>query len=264
MFIDCAKLKISVVIPVKNEEGRIVRCLESLKGWVDEIVMVDDHSVDRTAAIAREQYGVRVVTHTLDNDWSSQRNIGAACCRNDWVLQLDADEVVPLETARMIGQVLSSAEGASAYMLTRVNFLFGKPLLHCGRGEYLRLYDRRSAVWEGAVHEQLRVQGNVSKIAAFIEHYPVDSIEHFLGKNLCYAQVTAGQFLNKTEILDIKEVRHRLTFKALKLFWKSYFRRKGYKDGLQGLAWCILLAITAQMFWLMVLQKAYEGGKLKK
>ncbi len=257
-------VKISVVIPVKNEEARIGRCLNALKGWVDEIIIVDDHSDDRTVAIAREQYGAKVITQALDKDWSKQRNTGAAISSNDWILQLDADEVVPLSTAHMIKDILSKEGHAKAYTLIRVNVLFGKVLTHCGSGEYLRLYDRRSATWEGTVHEQLRVQGDVAKIAASIEHYPVDSMGHFLGKNLSYAEVTAIQFLNKNESLDVKDIRNRLTFKALKLFWKSYVRKKGYKDGLQGLVWCVLMVITSQMYWLMILQKAYDDGRLEK
>ena len=255
-------IKISVVIPVKNEEARIRRCLDALKGWVDEIIIVDDHSDDRTVAIARQQYGAKVITQALDNDWSKQRNTGAAASSNDWILQLDADEVVPPQTARMIQDILSQGGQAKAYTLTRINVLFDKPLTHCGSGEDVRLYDRRQAVWEGPVHEQLRVRGDVAKIAAFIEHYPVASIEYFLAKNLSYAKVTASQFLNKTEGLDLKKARHGLTWKALKLFWKSYVRKKGYKDGIQGLCWCILLVITAQIRWLTILQKAHDEGKL--
>lgn len=243
--------KISVVIPVKNEEARISRCLNALKGWVDEIIIVDDHSDDRTVTIAREQYGAKVITQSLEKNWSRQRNIGASVSCNDWILQLDADEVVPTQTARMIQDILSNGGQAKAYMLIRVNVLFDKPLLHCGSGEYLRLYDRRSATWEGPVHEQLRVQGDVAKLVAFIEHYPVDSMEHFFCKNLSYAKVTASQFLNKTESFDFKEIRQRLIFKALKLFWKSYVRKKGYKDGLQGLVWCVLMVITSQKQYLI-------------
>jgi (heptosyl)LPS beta-1,4-glucosyltransferase len=256
-------IKISVVIPVKNEEGRISQCLDALKGWVDEIIIVDDHSDDRTVAIAREQYGAKVIAQALDNDWSKQRNAGAAVSSNDWILQLDVDEIVPPQTARMIQDILSQEGPAKAYTLIRVNALFGKLLYHCGSGEYLRLYDRRSATWQGAVHEQLHIQGDVAKIEAFVEHYPVDSIEHFLAKDLSRAKLTARQFLNKTESLDLKKIRHGLTFKALKLFWKSYVRKKGYKDGIQGLCWCVLLVITSQIFWLTIVQKAHDDGKLK-
>ncbi len=256
-------VKISIVIPVKNEELRIRRCLDSLKGWVDEIIILDDNSDDRTAVIACEEYGAVVIKQSLEKDWSKQRNRGALASRNDWILQLDADEVVPRQTARIIENVLNKDVKEKAFSLTRVNVLANKPLLHCGAGEYVRLYDRRSAAWEGEVHEQLRVQGCVAKIDGCIEHYPVDSMEYFLGKNLFYARISAGQFVSKVASLEAREIRSRLTVKVLKLFWKSYVRKKGYRDGMQGLIWCVLNIMTSQMYWLMVWEKASNSGKLK-
>jgi len=257
-------IKISVVIPVKNEEVRIRRCLDSLKAWADEIVIVDDFSDDQTVAIARQEYGATIVSQALGKDWARQRNFGAKVSRNDWVLQLDADEVVPRETSLAIENVFSKSIDVQAYELTRVNVLFDTQLLHCGLGAYVRLYDRRCAVWQGEVHEQLMVQGKTDKIDAFIEHYPVDSLDYFLGKNLSYAKISANEYLKKIEAVDVKEMKQRLGLKALKLFWKSYVRKKGYKDGMPGFIWCILLVMTSQMFALMVCQQAYDSGKIKR
>ena len=257
-------VKISVVIPVKNEESRLGRCLDVLKGWADEIIIIDDHSTDRTASIAAREYRARVVTRSLANDWAQQRNAGADAARNDWVLQLDADEVVAPETAAALQGVLGKGSEARAYALTRVNVLLGKPLVHCGADKRcVRLYDRRHAAWEGHVHEQLRVSGTVGTIAAPIYHYPADSVEHFLEKNLSYAKISAEQLLARQTEVPWKDVRCGLTSKALKLFWKGYVKRRGYKDGMQGLVWCVLSVITLQMYWLMVWQKAAQGGKLK-
>ena len=67
---------ISVVIITKNEERRIRRCLDSLKGWVDEIIIVDDESSDATAAIARGEYSAKVIIHSLQDAFDRQRNLG--------------------------------------------------------------------------------------------------------------------------------------------------------------------------------------------
>jgi (heptosyl)LPS beta-1,4-glucosyltransferase len=253
--------KISVVIPVKNEEFRIRRCLDSLKGWADEIVIIDDHSDDRTATIARDEYAAKVIVRSLGQDWAGQRNAGADVCRNDWVLQLDADEVVPSKTAANIKEILAQDLQAAAYTFTRINVLFGKFLFHCGAGEYTPLYDRRFASWEGPVHERLQFRGEPCKVNAFIEHYPADSVSYFLTKNICYADMAAQEFMGKAGGVDPKEIGRLLTFKALRYLWKSYVLKKGYKDGLEGLIWCILTAINSQIYWIMVYQKGHESGK---
>ena len=87
-----ARETLSVVIITKNEESRIGRCLESVR-WVDEIVVVDGMSTDRTVEICR-QFGARVIPHAFEGSFAKERNIGMEQATGDWVLQIDADDVV--------------------------------------------------------------------------------------------------------------------------------------------------------------------------
>ena len=86
------KQTIAAVVIAKNEEKRIVPCLESIK-WCDEIVVVDDMSVDETARICRK-YGAKVIMHPSGGDHDNQRNVGIYNASSNWILQMDADERV--------------------------------------------------------------------------------------------------------------------------------------------------------------------------
>ena len=107
-----SRKKLSVVILAKNEEDRIAACLESLK-WVDEIVVVDGLSTDRTVSIC-EEYGAKVVSHKFEGDFGFERNIGNENCSGDWILQLDADEIVPEDFKKDLLKILENEDKYSA------------------------------------------------------------------------------------------------------------------------------------------------------
>src|SRR5438876_10935937 len=83
-------MKISAIILVKNEEKNITACLKTLN-WCDEIIVIDDNSEDQTVAVAKK-LGARIYQHSLDNDFSQQRNFGLEKAKHEWVLFVDADE----------------------------------------------------------------------------------------------------------------------------------------------------------------------------
>ena len=87
--------RVSAVVLTHNEENNIADCLENL-AWCNEIIVIDDNSEDRTVEIAK-RYGVIIYSHSLDGDFSKQRNFGLQKAKNEWVLFVDADERVPME-----------------------------------------------------------------------------------------------------------------------------------------------------------------------
>lgn len=255
---------ITAVIPARNEEIRIRKCLDSLKGWTDEIIIVDDHSVDRTPNIAQNEFGAKIIIRNLNHDWAGQRNAGAEAAKHDWIIQLDADEIIPPETARLIRQTLENTAGNKAFSLDRVNVLAGRLLNNCGSMETIRVYDRRFAHWQGAVHEKLIFEGAPVRIPALIEHRPVDSMTDFIRKNVLYAELSAEQTLKNGIVPSSGEFRAGLTLKSLKFFWKCYVRRKGYRDGLPGLVWCVLLVIIRQISLIVLWDNAQKCGAFKE
>ena len=89
---------LSLCMIVKNEEANLGRCLESVKGVADEIIIVDTGSTDRTVEIAR-QHGAKIVSHQWDDDFAVARNVSLRAATSDWILVLDADEALDEEDA---------------------------------------------------------------------------------------------------------------------------------------------------------------------
>jgi len=254
---------ISVVIITKNEEERIKKCLDSLRGFADEIVIVDDLSTDKTVEICKD-YGAKVIIHESKGDFGSQRNIGIDNSKGEWILQMDADEVVPYETAKEIRKKLMDSGEFVAFELKRRNFLLSYPLKYGGSYNYgIKLFRKGKVCYnKGHIHETLKIEGKVGRIEADIYHYPFSSIRDILNKMNFYTDVEVDYFTKSLESISFKEIKYRLTWKSLKLFWKLYVKKKGYKDGMYGLVWCIINVIGPQIKWLKVWEKALKEEKI--
>lgn len=255
--------KLSAVIIVKNEEKGIDRCLKSLAGLADEIIVVDDLSQDRTAQICREA-GARVISSRSDGNFDRQRNLGMQNASGSWVLQMDADEFVPPDTAAKIRAAIDAPGGLVAFKIRRKNYFLGHFLRYSGAYGYMtKILKKGAAEYSGeSVHETLVLRGTVGTIEADIEHYPYESIGQVIQRSCFYNEVEAGLFVKNSSGVSLKEIRYRLTWKALKLFYKLYFRKKGYKDGMHGLAWSILNVMGTQIKWLKIWEIALKEGKL--
>ena len=145
--------KITAVIIAKNEEARIMPCLESVK-WCDEIVVVDDMSTDDTHQICR-RFKATVVAYPSSGNHDMQRNIGIDNSSSRWILQLDADERVRPELRNDIKAVLKNNSGISAYKVGRRNYFLGRFMRFGGwhekqvrlfRKDRARYIDRKSVV----------------------------------------------------------------------------------------------------------------------
>ncbi|MFP6886588.1 MAG: glycosyltransferase family 2 protein, partial [Opitutales bacterium] len=128
---DKGKVRVSVLIPCKNEEENLPRCLEGV-AWTDEVFVVDSQSEDGTAMIA-EEAGASVVQFEYAGGWPKKKNwaLENLPFRNEWVLIVDADEVMPVEAEKEIRSIVSdSGETPSGYWINRRYFFLGKPLRH--------------------------------------------------------------------------------------------------------------------------------------
>jgi len=240
--------KISAVIITRNEERNITRCLDSLK-WVDEIVVMDGLSDDRTVDIARS-YGAKVVEHKFEGDFGSERNRGNDNATGDWILALDADEAIPDETRKVIENILEKGSVYDAYNVPRLQYFLGKPMLHGGRyHSIINFFRKGKAHFDGKVHHLVIVDGAVGQFEEPIEHYPFNSISEFIQKHDRYTGYEAGEMFEKYGSSKEKEVKYNLTIKPLKLIYKSYFKKKGYKDGIIGLIFCVLFAFNYFLRW---------------
>lgn len=225
---------LSVTLICFNEEARIEDAIRSVSSWADEVLVVDSGSTDRTAEIAAA-LGARV----LRNPWpgyGQQKNFAQSNARHDWVLNLDADEVVPPELAREIQTRLEGAEqeGIRGFRMPRKTYYLGQWIRHGGwyPNQLVRLADRRFAAWsEPQVHEALEVRGMVGELRNPLHHDAFSCIRDQVLTNLRFSQLGSE---------DLKRAGHtasliRLLLKPSGKFLETYILKRGFLDGWAGL-----------------------------
>ena len=242
------KLKVSAVIITRNEEKRIGRCLDSV-GWADEVILVDGFSTDRTKNIA-ESRGARVIQHKFTGTFADDRNIGMENSRNDWVLQLDADDVVTEGFVKKLEEELPKSAETAVYKFRRKNFFLGHPMDHGGFHHYIpNLVNKRYVRFEGDVHEVPVYKGRDGLIEADIEHYPFDSLGQFIDRQNRYCDIAAKDLFKKNGTLTESAIKREMIGRSFKIFWKSYVKKQGYKEGVYGLIFAVLFSFINFLKW---------------
>jgi glycosyltransferase involved in cell wall biosynthesis len=223
-------MKLSAVVITRNEATRISRCLESVK-WCDETVVVDSGSTDGTVEIARRA-GARVISHEWEG-YGGQKSFAVGQARNDWVLCVDADEVVTPALRSGIEAVLGTPVHP-AYEMARCNRFLGRFLRH-GEGYpdwNLRLFDRRHARWsDDLVHEHVRAGGTIGRVAGDLLHESAQSLHVYLEKQNAYTTLQARQLHEQ----GVRPSVLKLVFSPPVRFFKFYVARLGFLDGVPGL-----------------------------
>ena len=254
------RVPVSVVIPIRNEAENLRRCLGCVQ-WADEIFVVDSQSIDGSAGLA-EQLGAKVVQFRFNGTWPKKKNwaLENLPFKNDWVLILDADEVLPPDAAAEIQNAIANPNGAVGYWINRRFFFLGRWLRHSyypnwnlrlfrhALGRYERLSRGPTNSGDNEVHEHVVVHGPTARLRCQMDHYAFPSIEVFVEKHNRYsnweARVTADKFLDgNSDDLDaapverrrrLKRLSQRLPFRPLLRFLYIYVWQKGFLDGRDG------------------------------
>jgi len=241
-------MKLSVVIIAKNEEGKIRNCLESIK-WVDEIVVVDGCSTDRTVEICKE-YGAKVIIHKFEGDFGMERNIGNDNSTGDWILQLDADEVVTEGFKKRMYEILKNNTSYAAYGFRRKNYFFGRFMKHGGWYHYsYHLFKKGKAHYDGKVHHKLVVSGKTGHINADVEHFPFQSFAQLMDRQNRYTSLEAKELYDLNGMMDPKEVGYNVKVKPFKLFRKFYIKKRGFLLGIHGLIFSMFFSWVHFLKW---------------
>lgn len=245
-------VKISVVISAFNEEKNITECMESVK-WADEIIVVDNSSLDKTAEIAKK-LGASVIKKENNLMLNKNKNFGFTKARNEWILNLDADERASVELHEEIKEKLAESK-VDGYWIPRKNIIFGKWIQHSiwWPDMHLRLFKKGKGVFpEKHVHEHIQVKGEVEELSGSIIHENYQSISQFLYKmDKIYTENEVQNYMNngkKVGYLDA--VRY-----PAQDFLKTFFYQKGYKDGTHGLVLSILQSFYAFIIFAKIWEK---------
>ncbi len=248
------KNTISVVISAFNEEKKIRNCLDSVK-WADEIIFVDNCSTDNTKEIAREYTKKIFVQKNDPYNIDLQKNLGIEKATGNWILVLDADEVVTPELEKEIKNTLENQSSIDGFMIPRKNIIFGKWIQHSGwYPDYQpRLFRNGKGRYEKShVHEPLIIQGEIKKLYEPLIHYNYETVSQFLYKHLeLYAPNEAEELLRKGYIFDWKGIIRM----PMSEFLSRYFAREGYRDGFHGLVLSLLMAVYHLAIFVYIWEK---------
>lgn len=256
---------ISVTLATYNEQEFLEDCLKSVADWVDEIVIVDGHSTDKTVEIAKK-YKAKVLLRENNPIFHVQKQIANETAKSDWILQLDADERVPENLKNEILMLLagksfgidswispikslinsflpifakpsSLSNPASAYWLTRTNFFLGKFLKNTGQypDPVIRLFQRGKAYLPAkSVHEQMVVEGEIGWLKNDLLHYATPTFDRYLLREDRYSSLTATELKNQKLKINLVNTVNYLFLKPAGTFLGLFFRYRGFMDGFPG------------------------------
>lgn len=247
------KVPLSVVIITKNEENSIAQCLESVYGWADEIVIVDDESRDRTIEIA-QKYADKIFHRKMDNE-GKHRNWAYAQARNEWVLSLDADEYATEELKQEIAQALQR-NTYQAYSIPLRNYIGHYWVRHSGwyPAGKLRMFQKSKFRYEEVeVHPRVFVDGQTGHLTKDIVHKGYPDFEHFLASLNRQTTLEAKKWVQTGRHMSLGQA----VWRTLDRFPRIFIRKKGYKDGFIG----FMIAFFASLYQIISYAKYWEMKK---
>lgn len=269
--------KLSVVLAVRNEEENIGRCLESVRNIADEIVVVDEYSTDKTREIA-ESFGAKVYLEPHHDIFHITKQKALDYATGDWILQLDADEVVTEDLAREIWRVINHQSPITnyqsqkarlfqkhqklieerdgpigkktgeivGYFIPRRNMFLGKPLIHAGvyPDGVIRLVKRGKARFpQKSVHEQIQLDGDVSWLESDLLHYDSPTLKRYLSRLNRYTDLKAQELKNSKTPRNFWSFLRFTVIYPSSYFLLLYIRHRGFLDGVSGFLWSFFSAL---------------------
>ena len=254
-------MKLSVIVIVKNAEKQITDCLKSVCHLADEIIVIDDQSEDKTVKIA-EKMGAKVIIHKM-KDFADQREFGLRQVQDEWVLYVDADEVVSQKLKEEIqstikNQQLRINKQIVAYKIPRKNFYFGNyewPTIE----KIERLFLRKALKgWKGAIHESPIVDGKIGELKNYLLHYTHQDLSSMVKKTNEWSEIEAQLLFesNHPRMTWWRFLRIMLT-----KFWQSYVNQGGWKIGSPGLIESIYQAYSYFIVYTKLWEKQQKDIK---
>jgi glycosyltransferase involved in cell wall biosynthesis len=229
-------LPVSVVIVTQNEEKNIRGALQSIKDAA-EIIVIDAFSTDKTVEICREY-----TDEIYRKEWqgyAKQKQTGIEHAKSKWVFILDSDERFTDSLWEEIGDIVSHNEKHSGYYVPRKNFFLGKWIRHGGWWpDYtLRLFLKGKGIMQDrSVHEKVIVQGAAGYLSNHLEHYTYRTVSDYIKKMDAYSTLSAKELIEK----GMRPGAIKLAAHPLFTFFKMFFFRLGFMDGIYGLTLAVL------------------------
>ena len=230
-------MRLSVCMIAHNEEVKIGRALKSVQ-FADEIIVVDCESSDRTAEIAAEEGAVVFTQPNLEN-LNINKNFSFDQARGEFILSIDADEVVTGKCGSEILDLVNSNSAQNGFYLPRRNFYFGKWLKHGGHYPdwQLRLFRKERGRFPGKhVHERLQIEGDIGRLRCAFHHFPYETHDEAERKLDFYTTFEAKFLFEQGVKPSILTGTQNLYWRPFRRFVTRYLLKGGFLDGKEGYA----------------------------
>ncbi|UPZ17964.1 glycosyltransferase family 2 protein [Flavobacterium humidisoli] len=243
-------MKISGLIITLNEEKNIGKCIDSLFRICDEIVVVDSFSNDKTAKIAKEK-GAIIIKQSFLGD-GPQRSYGLQYCKNDWILNLDADEFLDKDAENFIFTKEYLEGNYDAFSFRIKNFLDDKLINFSGwYPDYtVRLFNKKTAHPSDSIVHQRIIAQNAKKVPVHILHYAWKSLDHIILKKNLYTTWQSQQLFDK----NVRVKFYKPILNGIVAFIRCYFFKKGIFNGIDGLSFALIQSFFCYMKYAKLLK----------
>jgi len=242
--------KISAVIICKDEGKNIQRCLKSI-AFVDEIVVVDSGSTDRTVEICKK-FTNRVFYHPWAG-YVKQKNYALAKAKHEWTLSLDADEEVSPKLKESILNALQNNGGEySGYRVNRHVFYLGRWINHCWYPEYkIRLFKKSKGRWVGKnLHERVELDGKYCDLSGDLNHFTYQNISQHLRTIDSFSSIAAREKFEEGKSVTL----FNFFLNPLFQFFKLYIVKRGFLDGMPG----FIISVLSSYYTFLKYVKLWE------
>ncbi len=234
-------MKISAVIITLNEEANLKRCLDSVHDLVEEIIIIDSGSTDSTPNIAQQYSKVKFINRAWEG-YSKTKNFGNQQVKNEWILSLDADEVISDELKTNLIKLKSEPpQDLYVYEMNRLTNYCGQWIKYAGwyPDKKVRLFPKNYAKWQGDfVHEVLKFDLPIQHLKGDLLHYSYQTIQQHREKTYKYAQLHAKQMQKN----NLKPNFIQIFLSPIFTFLKMYFLKLGFLEGKLGFHLCYISA----------------------
>jgi len=230
----------------KNEEKNLKKCLQALD-FCDEVVVIDDFSRDKTEAVAYAA-GAKVFKRRLENNFAAQRNFGLKKAQHEWILFVDADEIVSEELkSEIMAKITEPSLSTAGFWLPRVNFFLGKKLSfgQVKGKKLLRLARRDAGIWRRRVHEFWDVKGKKESLKNPLLHFSDANLADWVEKINFYSELHAQA--NQEE--GKKSSLLKIIFYPISKFLDNYFLKTAFRDKVYGLVFSLLMSFHSFLAW---------------
>lgn len=254
-----SEIKISSIITAKNEEANIRECINRQLNCIDEIiVIVDDKTTDKTLDIVKEFPQVKYEVKRWKG-FAETKKYAASLANTDWILWIDADEVISDELSKEIQNFKNTHPDYNIYEIPRKAYFLGKWILHSGwyPGYVHRLFNKNKVSFNNKkVHEGLDYSGQSGRLKGDILHYTDRNINHYFSKFNSYTSLAANSLFEEKKKFRITDILLRPVF----MFLKMYILKAGFLDGIQG----FILAVFSSLYVFTKYCKLWELERKSK